>query len=185
MANKNEAIEITGPYGSNEECLPSAQPIAVAVAVVDDGHHSQNTTAQESNVVDGDDEEARALAEAAREEGIANIHHHCTQHLSQNPESSFVTWIATLHPENAQVFIDQRFLIEGNPWLTVYEEVKEDLQKSRATGNASSDNIALVSPCLLLLAPLNCQIMMAGGPRPRIISAEVVEDYSISSLETS
>ena len=34
------------------------------------------------------------------------------------------TWIATLHPENATVTIDPRFMIEGNPWKTVYNETK-------------------------------------------------------------
>lgn len=83
MANKNEAIENTGTYGSNEiEGLPSAPPIVVAVAVVDDELHSQNTTTQESKAVEDDDDDveasrgpfkARALAEVAREEEIANI----------------------------------------------------------------------------------------------------------------
>eukprot|EP00541_Cyclophora_tenuis_P004194 CAMPEP_0116559048 /NCGR_PEP_ID=MMETSP0397-20121206/10166_1 /TAXON_ID=216820 /ORGANISM="Cyclophora tenuis, Strain ECT3854" /LENGTH=269 /DNA_ID=CAMNT_0004084747 /DNA_START=167 /DNA_END=976 /DNA_ORIENTATION=- len=32
-----------------------------------------------------------------------------------------------MHPENATVSIDPRFYIPGNPWLTVYEEVKSGL----------------------------------------------------------
>ena len=65
--------------------------------------------------------------------GIADIQHHCVQHLSHNPSSSYVSWIATLHPENAQVTINTRFLTPDNPWLTVYEEAKEDLQKGKGT----------------------------------------------------
>lgn len=70
------------------------------------------------------------MATAAREEGIANIRDHCEQHLAQNPGSSYVTWIATLHPENARVSIDPRFLIpENNPWMVVFSEARADLRK--------------------------------------------------------
>eukprot|EP01083_Nonionella_stella_P290375 988055_1 len=78
-----------------------------------------------------DDEEAQATASAAQQEGISVIREHCEQHLSLNPNSSYVTWIATIHPENAAVSIDPRFLISGNPWLTVYNEAIEDLQKNQ------------------------------------------------------
>lgn len=63
------------------------------------------------------DEEAQAQAQAAvtasREAGIATIRNHCELHLISNPTSTYVTWIATLHPENAHVTIDSRFLIPG------------------------------------------------------------------------
>lgn len=65
----------------------------------------------------GSDEEAQAQAQAAvtasREAGIATIRNHCEHHLISNPTSTYVTWIATLHPENAHVTIDSRFLIPG------------------------------------------------------------------------
>lgn len=70
------------------------------------------------------DEEAEALAQEARERGTNLIRDHLSSHLEQNPGSSFVTWIATLHPENAQVAIDHRFFVPNNPWWTVYEEAK-------------------------------------------------------------
>lgn len=41
-------------------------------------------------------------------------------------------WIATLHPENADVSIDHRFLIPGNPWWTIYEHIKTDLPSATA-----------------------------------------------------
>lgn len=86
-------------------------PVAVAVAIPES------------------DEEAQAAAAAARLEATASIRQHCESHLSLNPQSTYVSWIATLHPENAHVTIDSRFMIPGNPWLTVWEEAKDELQK--------------------------------------------------------
>ena len=57
--------------------------------------------------------EAQAAVTASREAGIATIRNHCEHHLISNPTSTYVTWIATLHPENAHVTIDSRFLIPG------------------------------------------------------------------------
>ena len=42
----------------------------------------------------------------------------------------FVTWIATLHPENADVTIDQRFFVSGNPWWAIYEDIPFDTRFS-------------------------------------------------------
>jgi hypothetical protein len=70
------------------------------------------------------DLESEANASEARERGTELIREHLRSHLAQNPSSSYVTWIATLHPENATVQIDPRFLTPGNPWITVYEETK-------------------------------------------------------------
>ena len=52
-------------------------PVAVAVAIPDS------------------DEEAQAVATATREEATTSIREHCERHLSLNPESSYVGWIAT------------------------------------------------------------------------------------------
>jgi len=106
---------------------PSQPPIAIAVAI--DPQPSAPPLYQ--STIPHTDEEEQVVADQARAEGISVISQHCHNHLSNNPESSYVTWIACLHPENAQVSIDPRFLIEGNPWLTVYEEAKEDLQKNQ------------------------------------------------------
>ncbi|KAL9187582.1 hypothetical protein ACHAXT_001685 [Thalassiosira profunda] len=108
-----------------EETTPIAVAVAVAVPSAPPLEHADSRPLPDA------DEEAQASAAAAREEGIATIRHHCTQHLALNPESSYCTWIATLHPENAEVSIDPRFLIEGNPCLAVYEEARSDLQKAR------------------------------------------------------
>lgn len=102
-----------------------ALPVAVAVAIPDS------------------DEEAQAVAVAAREEATDSIREHCESHLSLNPDSSYVSWIATLHPENAHVTIDSRFMIPGNPWLTVWEEAKDELQKNG--GGREYDDV-LVTP---------------------------------------
>lgn len=64
--------------------------------------------------LDSDEEaQAQAAVTASREAGIATIRNHCEHHLISNPTSTYVTWIATLHPENAHVTIDSRFLIPG------------------------------------------------------------------------
>lgn len=63
--------------------------------------------------LDDSEEEAQAAVTASREAGIATIRNHCEHHLISNPTSTYVTWIATLHPENAHVTIDSRFLIPG------------------------------------------------------------------------
>lgn len=70
------------------------------------------------------DEEARAQAAQAVEQGTTLIREHLANHMDANPNSSYVTWISTLHPENASVTIDTRFLIPGNPWWTAYEDCK-------------------------------------------------------------
>ena len=130
MRNKETADDSDSDV---EDGLLDTTPIAVAVPVTGNNNINSNRTTSvplASSVLESDsDAAARAAAAAAREAGIADIRNHCEQHLSTNPSSSYVTWIATLHPENAQVTIDPRFLIEGNPWLVVYEEAKEDLQK--------------------------------------------------------
>mmetsp|Transcript_34945 Transcript_34945/g.70683 ORF Transcript_34945/g.70683 Transcript_34945/m.70683 type:complete len:310 (-) Transcript_34945:667-1596(-) len=137
MRNKETASESSDSDSDVEDGLLDTTPIAVAVPVTGSttnisSNRATSSVPLASSVLDSDsDAAAREAAAAAREAGIADIRNHCEQHLSTNPSSSYVTWIATLHPENAQVTIDPRFLIEGNPWLVVYEEAKEDLQKGR------------------------------------------------------
>ncbi len=86
-----------------------------------------------------EEEAALAAASSAREKGITLIRNHLEAHLKQNPGSSFVTWIATLHPENATVVIDERFLIPGNPWWAVYEDAKEPLKKENAVTESTNE----------------------------------------------
>lgn len=121
MTTKNIEEDTTSPQSQSQP------PIAIAVAI--DPQPSAPPLYQ--NTIPNTNEEAQVVADQATSQSIAVIDEHCRRHLSTNPESSYVTWIACLHPENAQVSIDPRFLIEGNPWLTVYEEVKEDLQKNQ------------------------------------------------------
>mmetsp|Transcript_538 Transcript_538/g.760 ORF Transcript_538/g.760 Transcript_538/m.760 type:complete len:341 (-) Transcript_538:224-1246(-) len=71
---------------------------------------------------DESDVEEAAMAAETRAEGHRFIREHLGQHLTQNPNSSYITWVATLHPENATVTIDPRFLIPGNPWMILYEQ---------------------------------------------------------------
>ncbi|CAB9526584.1 expressed unknown protein [Seminavis robusta] len=89
------------------------------------------------------DEAAEMEAEFARRQGTELIEHHLSHHMSQNPESSYVTWIATLHPENAQVAIDHRFFVPGNPWWTVYEEAKNDIPIATAVAAEANETADL------------------------------------------
>lgn len=75
-------------------------------------------------VVEDTDAIAVAQAQEARSEGIRIIESHLESHLVQNPGSDYVTWLATLHPENAQVVVDPRFFVPNNPWWSVYERAK-------------------------------------------------------------
>jgi len=81
-----------------------------------------------------DDREASAQAARAQTEGTDLIRDHLNNHVEHNPgaSSDYVSWVATLHPENAQVSIDERFVIPGNPWWTVYEQTKNSLPYATA-----------------------------------------------------
>jgi len=78
--------------------------------VADAGAENQDPEVQVS--------EARATCETI-------IRRHLDGHLAHNGAgrgSDYISWIATLHPENAEVEIDERFFIPGNPWWSIYEE---------------------------------------------------------------
>jgi len=51
------------------------------------------------------DVDAEAEAAETRRQGTELIQQHLHAHLRNNPDSSYVSWIATLHPENAEVTI--------------------------------------------------------------------------------
>lgn len=127
------------------------------------------------------DEDAEAQAAQSRMAGAAVVQDHLSNHLQNNSgrSSEYVSWIATLHPENADVTIDQRFLIPGNPWWTIYEDAKNDVptatvvpvveheqgdEEAAAQGHHSGANTAAPpSPhrphCILLCSPID----MIGG----------------------
>uniref|UniRef100_A0A7S4JRK4 Uncharacterized protein n=1 Tax=Odontella aurita TaxID=265563 RepID=A0A7S4JRK4_9STRA len=110
---------------------PSAPPsIPIAVATPVDVEADERDAANE------------AAAAEARERGTEMIRDHLDSHLTLNPGSSYVTWIAALHPENATVAIDPRFLTPGNPWLTVYQEGKYDLRKGEESAVVTVDAAA-------------------------------------------
>ena len=64
---------------------------------------------------DAYDLEASAQAAMHREHAQNLVREHLEHHVSHNPgaSSDYVTWIATLHPENAEITIDQRFFVPG------------------------------------------------------------------------
>ncbi|KAG7354976.1 hypothetical protein IV203_004332 [Nitzschia inconspicua] len=87
-----------------------------------------------------DDEEAEYQAALARRHASEMVRDHLETHAANNPgaSSDYVTWVATLHPENASIVIDQRFFIPGNPWWTIYEETKNNQTIPTATAVAIS-----------------------------------------------
>mmetsp|Transcript_16523 Transcript_16523/g.40250 ORF Transcript_16523/g.40250 Transcript_16523/m.40250 type:complete len:327 (+) Transcript_16523:169-1149(+) len=76
--------------------------------------------------INDDDVAAEAGAAQARRHASEVVRSHLETHASLNPgaSSDYVTWLATLHPENADVTIDTRFFVPNNPWWTIYEDVK-------------------------------------------------------------
>ncbi|KAK3260484.1 hypothetical protein CYMTET_30557 [Cymbomonas tetramitiformis] len=69
-----------------------------------------------------DDIEAQRVVEESKQASKLLIRDHLSEHLARNPDSTFVSWIAALHPEN--VALDPRLEIhEGNEWLDVWQEV--------------------------------------------------------------
>jgi hypothetical protein len=64
---------------------------------------------------DEDDEEAILEAARHRQHAQTIVRDHLENHADNNPgaSSDYVTWIATLHPENADITIDQRFFVPG------------------------------------------------------------------------
>jgi len=101
----------------NEKAPPALQETAPSV-------HAVPTAPTE----DADDAEVCREAARHREHAQAMVREHLQNHASHNPgrSSDYVTWIATLHPENADIAIDQRFFVPGNPWWTIYEETKKN-----------------------------------------------------------
>jgi hypothetical protein len=129
-------------------------------------------------ILQDSDSAAAAQAAQSRQEGSALVRDHIDNHLQHNTgrSSDYVTWIATLHPENADVTIDQRFLIPGNPWWTIYEEAKDDIPSATAVpvvdeehdeeapstnnGTSANPNPTPVPPpnkppCILLCSPVD------------------------------
>lgn len=67
-----------------------------------------------------EDEEAELEATRHRYHASMLVRDHLETHAANNPgaSSDYVTWIATLHPENADVTIDQRFFVPGMFYLS-------------------------------------------------------------------
>lgn len=75
-------------------------------------------------ILNREDKDPEVQVAEARASGESIIRHHLDNHLAHNSgaSSDYISWIATLHPENAQVEIDERFFVPGNPWWSIYEE---------------------------------------------------------------
>lgn len=119
MKNKDEAL--------NE--IPRIHPAPTAPIESSSGEDYEeyssldNTT---SNDASSEDERARQQAARHRQDAQNLVRDHLRNHAQHNPgaSSDYVTWIATLHPENADITIDRRFFVPGNAWWSIYEETK-------------------------------------------------------------
>ena len=91
--------------------VPAYQPLDCPVA---------SGSAFVSDVIDDEArlEEMRAASNAASQ---AMITEHLQQYSARNPDASYVSWIASLHPEN--ITVDHRMRIPGNHWLQVFNSV--------------------------------------------------------------
>eukprot|EP00980_Cylindrotheca_fusiformis_P016039 scaffold4724_cov108-Cylindrotheca_fusiformis.AAC.4 len=85
-------------------------------------------------VLQQNDEDAAAEAARARQNAQGIVRDHLNNHVVHNKGagSDYVSWIATLHPENAEVTIDQRFLVPGNPWWAIYDQTVNNLPLATA-----------------------------------------------------
>jgi len=107
-----------------------------------DGNHDVDYEDKQEQDQDQVDQIARQQATRHRNEATILVRNHLENHTVHNPgaSSDYVTWIATLHPENADIAIDQRFFIPGNPWWTIYEESKNNNQIPTVTAVRVNDN---------------------------------------------
>jgi hypothetical protein len=87
------------------------------------------------------DEEAARQAALSRDQACDLVRSHLDRHAANNPgaSSDYVTWIATLHPENADITIDQRFFVPGTLALihNVWKSTCPSMMKYASTGCAS------------------------------------------------
>ena len=85
--------------------LPTAPTEDEADDYVNRNEHSDNE----------DDARARQEARVHRQNAQNMVRDHLQNHVRHNPgaSSDYVTWIATPHPENAEIQIDTRFFVPG------------------------------------------------------------------------
>merc|ERR1719440_217717 len=69
--------------------------------------------------MDNYDVEAQALMRETAEASRQLMLKHLEEHLIRNPDSTYTSWIAALHPENVQ--LDQRMSQDGNEWLRAWQ----------------------------------------------------------------
>lgn len=121
-----------------EPSAPTEDELLASQIAQDTGHRQD--TSSRSAMHSGSDRLAEDAAAEAREQGVELIRNHLGEYLVQNPDADYVTWIATLHPENAEVTIDPRFLIPGNPWATVFEEARAAAWRGAEPDHSSQSN---------------------------------------------
>lgn len=93
-------------------------------------------------ILQDNDADAEAQAARARADGETLIRDHLANHLVYNKgaSSDYISWLATLHPENAEITIDQRFFIPGNPWWSIYDETVNQMPYATAVAVQNGDD---------------------------------------------
>jgi hypothetical protein len=85
---------------------------------------SLSTWLAEASPLGGAEEDPESIKAQALEESRQVIRSHLAQHLANNPDASYVSWIAALHPENVK--LDPRLCgDQGNEWLNVWKELSQ------------------------------------------------------------
>ena len=95
--------------------IPTIHPAPTAPIESSSEEDYQEYSSQENATSNEEDERARQQAARHRQEAQNLVRDHLRNHAQHNhgASSDYVTWIATLHPENADITIDRRFFVPG------------------------------------------------------------------------
>merc|ERR1740117_764197 len=92
------------------------EPIALVSAdVVSLDHERMESSDLERQAAEMKGDSGKQSKELMRE--------HLANHLEQNPNSTYETWVAVLHPENAREELDSRAWISGSALVDVWDEM--------------------------------------------------------------
>merc|ERR1712066_123743 len=91
---------------------------------LDDGYQDVGVNHPQGIHLDEDDFEALRREQATRQFAHAQVVQHLQDYLRRNPNATYTSWLASLHPENVQ--LDPRLMNEGNTWQVVWEQATAD-----------------------------------------------------------
>ena len=128
---------------------------------------------------DEDDRHANLEAARHREHASTIVRNHLENHAANNPgaSSDYVTWIATLHPENADITIDQRFFVPGmshsallsESWCWFRSWNEATLQYSFRSWNETTRSLTVLALCFFCIYCADFRQGTHGGPFTKIL----------------